>query len=341
MATKVIKTATNSDIEALKKRQRIMSIILKVITYAFLLFMAFIVVFPFYWMIISSLKSFEEYHLVGEFAGQNVPTFFPTKVMWENYYIAFFGGEYSTMDEINADIAAGNSPYQHMMLVQSMVATLGVGVISTLLSVFITIFAAFAFGRLKFKGREIIFTILLMTMMVPGELFTITNYETVTNLKWTSLSAGDAQWKVYLSYIVPFLVSVFYIYLLRNNFKQIPDELYYAAKVDGASDFKYLFKVMVPLSMPSIISITILKMMGAWNSYIWPNLVSVGVNKGWFMLVSVILRKNYNGQGTAEALPNVHLRMAACVIVSIPLFVVFALFRKYIIRGVSKSGIKG
>lgn len=342
MATNVIKTATNSDIEALKKRQRTMSIILKIVTYIFLIFMAFIVIFPFYWMIISSLKSYDEYHLIGDFAGQTVPTFFPTEIKWENYYVAFFGGEFSNIKDVNEAFAAGNSPFQYMMLVKSMIATLGVGVVSTVLSIFITIFAAFAFGRLEFKGKELIFTILLMTMMVPGELFTITNYETVSNLKWTSLSAGETgQWKIYLSYIVPFLVSVFYIYLLRNNFKQIPDELYYAAKVDGASDFKYLFKVMVPLSMPSIISIIILKMMGAWNSYIWPNLVSVGVKDGFYTMVSVILRQKYNGTGNAESLPDVHLRMAACVIVSIPLFIVFALFRKYIIRGVSKSGIKG
>lgn len=340
MATSTIKTATNSDIEALKKRQRTMSIILKIVTYTFLLIMAVVVIFPFYWMIISSLKSYDEYHLVGDFAGQTVPTFFPTEIMWENYYIALFGGKFMTMEEIEVGIAAGESPYQYMLLLQSMITTLCIGVASTLLSVFITIFAAFAFGRLQFKGRELLFTILLMTMMIPGELFTITNYETVTKLHWTYMSAGEDTWKVFFSYVIPFLVSVFYIYLLRNNFKQIPNELYYAAKVDGASDFKYLFKVMVPLAMPSIISITILKMMGAWNSYIWPNLVSTGVQEGTYMLVSVILRKNYNG-ATEGMYPFVHLRMAACVIVSVPLFIVFALFRKYIIRGVSKSGIKG
>ena len=340
MATSTIKTATNSDIEALKKQQKTTAIILKIVIYTFLVIMAIVVIFPFYWMIISSLKSYEEYHLVGDFAGQTVPTFFPTKIMWENYYLALFGGKYLTMVEYDAAIAAGISPYENMLLLRSMITTLLIGVASTLLSVFITIFAAFAFGRLQFKGRELLFTILLMTMMIPGELFTITNYETVTKLHWTTLSSGDKPWLVFFSYVVPFLVSVFYIYLLRNNFKQIPNELYYAAKVDGASDFKYLFKVMVPLAMPSIISITILKMMGAWNSYIWPNLVSTGVQDGAYMLVSVILRKNFNG-ATEGMYPFVHLRMAACVIVSIPLFIVFALFRKYIIRGVSKSGIKG
>ena len=341
MATNVIKTATNSDIEALKKRQKRMAILLKTVTYVFLAIMAVVVIFPFYWMIISSLKSYEEYHLVDQFAGQTIPTFFPTKIMWENYYIALFGGKYMTMEEIEVGLAAlDGSPYQHMLLLQSMVTTLGIGVASTFLSVGITIIAAFAFGRLQFKGRELMFTILLMTMMIPGELFTITNYETVTKLHWTYMSSNGETWKIYLSYVIPFLVSVFYIYLLRNNFKQIPNELYYAAKVDGASDIKYLFKVMVPLAMPSIISITILKMMGAWNSYIWPNLVSTGLQDGTYMLVSVILRKNYNG-AVEGMYPFVHLRMAACVIVSVPLFIVFALFRKYIIRGVSKSGIKG
>ena len=333
----VMKTATNSDIEALKKRQKIMSIIIKTITYIFLIFMAFIIIFPLYWMIISSLKSFDEYHLKGEFLGRVIPTFFPTDLIWENYFLSLFGTKFQTMEEYNTFVAAGGNPYEYMMLVKSMISTLGVGIISTVASIFITIFAAFAFARLRFKGREFLFTILLMTMMVPGELFTITNYATVSNLHWTYFTGG---WKVFLSYIIPFLVSVFYIYLLRNNFKQIPDELYYAAKVDGSSDIKYLFKVMIPLAMPSIISITILKMMGAWNSYIWPNLVSIGVEDSTYKLVSVVLRTKYTSS-TDGALQPISLRMAACVIVSIPLFVVFALFRKYIIRGVSKSGIKG
>ena len=337
MATQVIKTATNSDIEALKKRQHTMSIIMKIITYVFLIFMAFIIVFPFYWMIISSLKSFDEYHLKGEFIGTVIPTFFPTEIVWENYFLSLFGTKFETMEDYNAFVAAGGNPYEYMMLVKSMISTLGVGIISTVVSIFVTIFAAFAFARLKFRGRELLFTILLMTMMVPGELFTITNYATVSNLHWTYFTGG---WKVFLAYIIPFLVSVFYIYLLRNNFKQIPDELYYAAKVDGSSDIKYLFKVMIPLAMPSIVSITILKMMGAWNSYIWPNLVSIGVEDSTYKLVSVVLRTKYTSS-TEGALQPIPLRMAACVIVSIPLFIVFALFRKYIIRGVSKSGIKG
>ena len=172
----VIKTATNSDIEALKKRQRRMQIVLKTVTYLFLIFMAFIVIFPFYWMIISSLKTFDEYHLKGEFLGRVVPTFFPTEIMWENYFLSLFGTRYETMEDFNAAVAAGDNPYQYMLLAKSMLTTLGMGVASTIVSVVVTIIAAFAFARLQFKGRELLFTILLMTMMIPGELFTITNY---------------------------------------------------------------------------------------------------------------------------------------------------------------------
>lgn len=164
-------------------------------------------------------------------------------------------------------------------------------------------------------------------MMVPGEMFTITNYVTVSNLGWKDS---------YTVLIVPFLVSVFYIYLLRQNFKQIPDSLYYAAKVDGTSDLKYLFKVMVPLSMPSIISITILKMMGAWNSYVWPRLVA---NTDNYRLITNGLRTAFNNEATGRI--NYPLQMAAVTIVSLPLFIIFILFRKYIMRGVSRSGTKG
>lgn len=324
----VIKTATNSDVESLKRKQRITNIIIKTITYLFLLFMAFIVIFPFYWMIVSSLKTY------GEYYDPNI-SFFPTELDFNNYVEGLFGSNYAKFKE---GLAEGENPYQYMQLLQSMITTLAMGAASTVLSIFVTIFAAFAFARLKFKGRELLFTVLLMTMMVPGELFTITNYETVSMLHWTYRTDGNT-WKIYLSYTLPFLVSVFYIFLLRNNFKQIPDELYYAAKVDGSSDFKYLRKVMIPLAMPSIISITILKMMGAWNSYVWPNLVGSSDN-GTYMLVSVVLRKSTTPAGEGE-LPDVPVRMAACFIVSVPLFIVFALFRKYIIRGVSKSGIKG
>ena len=212
-------------IQQISAQQRIVKATVKTFTYAFLILMAVIVLFPFYWMIISSLKSLDEYRL-------NVPTFWPKRILLSNYLDAF------------TTASLGRLFYN----------TLIVGVVSTILSLIITVLSAFAFARLEFKGRETMFALMLATMMIPGELFTITNYSTVTKLGWMN---------TYTVLIVPFLVSVFYIYLLRQNFMQIPNELYLAAKVDGTSDLKYLWKVMVPLSLPTLISITILKMMGA------------------------------------------------------------------------------
>ena len=217
-------------------RQMVVQGMVKFMTYAFLLLMALIVLFPFYWMIVSSLKSLDEYRLA-------VPTFWPKRMMLGNYAEAFTTANLGRL----------------------FINTMIVGVVSTLLSLVITVLSAFAFARLEFKGRDAMFAALLATMMIPGELFTITNYSTVTSFGWLN---------TYTVLIVPFLVSVFYIFLLRQNFLQIPNELYLAAKVDGTSDLKYLWKVMIPLSLPTLISITILKMMGAWNSYIWPRLVA-------------------------------------------------------------------
>ena len=278
-------------------QQRIMKVAVQFVTYAFLILMAIIVLFPFYWMIISSLKTLEEYRL-------NVPTFWPQCMMPGNYVEAF---------------TAAN-------LGKLFVNTLIVGVVSTLLSLVITVLSAFAFARLEFKGRETMFTLLLATMMIPGELFTITNYTTVTQFGWLN---------TYRVLIIPFLVSVFYIYLLRQNFLQIPNELYLAAKVDGTSDLKYLWKVMVPLSLPTLISITILKMMGAWNSYMWPRLVA---NDEDYRLITNGLRNAFTN--TAGDV-NYPVQMAAVAIVSAPLFLVFIFLRKYIMAGVSRSGIKG
>ena len=190
----------------------------------------------------------------------------------------------------------------------------------------ITILTAFVFARLEFKGKNILFAGLLATMMIPGELFTITNYEVVTRFGWMN---------TYTVLIVPFLVSVFHVYLLRQNFMQIPNELYLAAKVDGTSDLKYLWKVMIPLALPTIISITILKMMGAWNSYMWPRLVA---NDEAHRLITNGLRNAFTA---ASGETNFPVQMAAVALVSIPLFLVFIFFRKYIMKGVSRSGIKG
>lgn len=297
MAKETIKTMHERDISAERTRSRAVGIIAKAFCYAFLIFMALVVLFPFYWMINSSLKSLEEYR-------QSVPTFWPQKVLWSNYAEAFTSASLGRL--------FFNTAY--------------VGIVSTILSLVITILSAFAFARLEFKGKNLLFSALLATMMIPGELFTITNYSTVTNLGWMN---------TYTVLIVPFLVSVFYIYLLRQNFLQIPNELYLAAKVDGTSDFKYLCKVMIPLSLPTLISITILKMMGAWNSYIWPRLVA---NDDAHRLITNGLRNAFTDT-TGDV--NYPVQMAAVALVSAPLFLVFIFLRKYIMKGVSRSGIKG
>jgi multiple sugar transport system permease protein len=279
------------------KKQNVIGILFKILVYAFLILMGIIVLFPFYWMIISSLKTLTEYRL-------SVPTFFPKHIMFSNYADAFTTANLGRL----------------------FLNTMYVGIVSTILSLVITILSAFAFARLEFKGKNILFAGLLATMMIPGELFTITNYSTVTNLGWIN---------TYTVLIVPFLVSVFYIYLLRQNFLQIPNELYLAAKVDGTSDFKYLCKVMIPLSLPTLISITILKMMGAWNSYIWPRLVA---NDEAHRMVTNGLRNAFKDT-TGDV--NYPVQMAAVALVSAPLFLVFIFLRKYIMKGVSRSGIKG
>ena len=297
MAKETIKTMHERDISAERTRSRAVGIIAKAFCYAFLIFMALVVLFPFYWMINSSLKSLAEYR-------QSVPTFWPQKVLWSNYAEAFTAASLGRL--------FFNTAY--------------VGIVSTILSLVITILSAFAFARLEFKGKNLLFSALLATMMIPGELFTITNYSTVTNLGWMN---------TYTVLIVPFVVSVFYIYLLRQNFLQIPNELYLAAKVDGTSDFKYLCKVMIPLSLPTLISITILKMMGAWNSYIWPRLVA---NDDAHRLITNGLRNAFTDT-TGDV--NYPVQMAAVALVSAPLFLVFIFLRKYIMKGVSRSGIKG
>jgi len=278
-------------------RQRIMKIAVQVGLYAFLGIMALIVIFPFYFMLISSVKTLAEYRLT-------IPTLWPRDPILYNYVEAF--------NTANLGRLFLNTMY--------------VGIVSTLLSLVITVLSAFAFARLEFKGRDAMFAALLATMMIPGELFTITNYATISAFDWKN---------TYTVLIVPFLVSVFYIYLLRQNFLQIPNELYLAAKVDGTSDFKYLWKVMIPLSLPTLISITILKMMGAWNSYVWPRLVA---NDEAHRMITNGLRNAFT-DSTGDV--NIPVQMAAVALVSAPLFLVFVFLRKYIMKGVSRSGIKG
>ena len=309
-------TVFEKDIEKEKSRQRVMRVLVQVFLYLFLVIMALIIIFPFYFMLISSVKELAEYRLP-------VQTLWPNKIVLYNYVEAFQTASLSTLFS----------------------NTLYVGVVSTVLSLVITVITAFAFARLEFKGKNAMFAALLATMMIPGELFTITNYQTVSNFLGLRtlgreldidalVKMGD--WKnTFTVLIVPFLVSVFYIYLLRQNFLQIPNELYLAAKVDGTSDIKYLWKVMIPLAMPTLISITILKMMGAWNSYVWPRLVA---NDEAHRLITNGLRNAFT-DATGEA--NIPVQMAAVAIVSAPLFLVFIFLRKYIMKGVSRSGIKG
>ena len=290
-------TMHEKDLQQVSVLQRTMKFLVMFLIYAFLICVAVFVLFPFYWMLISSVKSLDEYRL-------NVPTLWPRSMLFSNYKTAF--------ETANLGRLFLNTAY--------------VGIVSTVLSLVITVLSAFAFARLEFKGKNALFAALLATMMIPGELFTITNYSTVASLGWL---------KTYRVLIIPFLVSVFYIYLLRQNFMQIPNELYLAAKVDGTSDIKYLWKVMIPLSLPTLISITILKMMGAWNSYIWPRLVA---NDEAHRLITNGLRNAFTDT-TGDV--NYPVQMAAVALVSLPLFLVFVFLRKYIMKGVSRSGIKG
>lgn len=294
-------------VDAIKRSQRIGHIVMMVITYAFILFLALVMIFPFYWMIITSLKQRSEIVATTQ-------TFFPTIVMWSNYVYVFQVFDFGTY----------------------MLNTIVVAIFSTIGTLLTTIFAAFAFARLKFKGREPLFMLFLMTMMIPGEMMVISNFITVASFGW--IGEGQTLMDAYAAMIVPFWVSVFYIYLLRQNFKQIPNELYLAAKVDGKSDWSFLWKVMVPLAAPTLISITILKFMGTWNSYVWPQLVTLNEN---YKLISNGLRGSSFVNNDAGGQVEYGYQMAATVLVTVPLFLLFVFFRKYIMRGVGRAGIKG
>ena len=287
-----------------EKLSKVAHIVSLVITYLFLVVMGVIIVFPFYWMIITSLKQGSEIQQLQQ-------TFFPQVIRWENYTEAFKRLDFGTL----------------------LRNTLLVGILSTIGTLITTILAAYAFARLNFKGRNLVFAFLLGSMMIPGEMMVISNYISVSRLGWTSSSNTIGN---FAAMIVPFWVSIFYIYLLRQNFKQIPNELYLAAKVDGKSDWEFLWKVMVPLAMPTLTTIFILKLMGAWNSYVWPNLIASG-NKNIF-LVTNGLRETFS---TAENVDDYGAQMAATVVVTVPLLLLFIFFRKYIMRGVGRAGIKG
>lgn len=301
------------DVKKEEKKSKIKNVSVKTITYVFLTIVAIFSFLPFYWMIISSLKGEPEFR-------RSIPTFFPVEgIRWDNYSFVV--------------------SYKESLFATSLVNTLIVGVVSTLLGVIVVIISAYAFARLEFKGKNALFSLMLATMMIPGELFTTTNYISVGR---NGLFGTQGLNNTYTVLIIPFLVSFYYIFLLRNAFKQIPDSLYQAAKVDGCSDLGYLVKVMVPLTAPTLISITLLKFIGIWNSYIWPRLVNK--NQEWQLISNWVTmgftdRDNVLGYNYSESL-NV-LKMAAACMVTLPLFVLFICFRKYIMQGVSKSGTKG
>jgi multiple sugar transport system permease protein len=307
MAEKVIKVTTRL------KQQKVTGIIGKSFVYLFLIVMAIFIIIPFYWMLNVSFKSVNE-------------------ILFDEVTPHLFPHEFSPQNFINV-LSYSKSGSDGMNFFNYLFNTIVVAVFSTLLGTIISILVAFALSRLQFKGREAVFTLLLATMMIPGEMMVISNYKTVAQLGWVR---GD-NISSYLAMVVPFLVSIFHIYLLRNNFKQIPNELYYSSKVDGCSDWKYLWKVMVPMAKSSIITIVILKLMGSWNAYVWPNLVSNDRSK----LITTWLRTGFVDQAAGGGRVLLNYQMMASIIVTVPLLLVFIFFRKYIMSGVSRSGIKG
>ncbi|MCR5231613.1 MAG: carbohydrate ABC transporter permease [Acholeplasmatales bacterium] len=297
------------DVNKERKRQKTLKIVKNILVYSFLTICALLAFLPFYWMIISSLKGEPEYR-------ESVPTFFPRVFKWENYSYVL--------------------NYQSSVFGQVLFNTILIGVVSTVLGLIVIVLTAYAFARIEFKGKGLLFSLMLATMMIPGELYTITNFVTVSNLGWRD---------TYIVMILPFLVSIYYIYLLRNAFKQIPESLYKAAKVDGCGNLSFLIKVMVPLTAPTLISITLLKFIGTWNSYIWPRLVNVADGYD-YKLISNWMTVGFSDPdgvlGTVYTEANMTtLKMCAACLVSSPLFVLFLFFRKYIMHGVSKSGTKG
>lgn len=286
------------DYEKIEKSARRRKTVGNVIVYALLTFWAILVLFPFYWMLLTSVKSYASYN------SEYIPQFFTLSPTIQNYIDAF-----TTVD-----------------LAKYFVNTIIFTVATTAIMLVVIIPAAFAFSRLEFRGKNLLFTLFLSLMMIPNELVIITNYTTVTNLDLRN---------TFLGLILPSVTSVFYIYLLKENFAQIPDELYYAAKVDGTSDFKYLLRVMLPICKPTIITVTILKVIECWNSYVWPRLVTD--DEAYFLVSNGIQEIRENGFGRE----NIPAMMAAVVVISVPLIVLFLIFRKKVMAGVARGGTKG
>ncbi len=290
--------AKNQDIIKLERTARTKSAIFKTLMYIFLAFWGVVVLFPFYWMVLSSIKSYASY------MGERLPRFIATDPTFENYINAF----------------------TQVPLAKYFLNTLIFTLITTALMMLVIVFAAYAFARLDFKGKSILFIGFLALMMIPNELVIITNFVTITNMNLRN---------TFLGLILPSVTSVFYIYLLKENFEQVPDELYYAAKVDGTSDLKYLFKVMIPVCRPTIITVIILKVIECWNSYVWPRLITDDAN--YFLVSNGIQEIRENGFGR----DNIPAMMAAVVAVSLPLIILFLVFRNKIMEGVSREGTKG
>ena len=270
----------------------------KVVIYALLTFWGLVVLFPFYWMLLTSIKSY------GAYNAEYIPKFFTLSPTLQNYIDAFTA----------------------VPLAKYFVNTLIFTVATTALMLVVIIPAAFAFARLNFRGKNFVFTAFLSLMMIPTELVVITNFTTITNLELRNTFTG---------LILPSVVSVFYIYLLKENFEQIPDELYLAAKVDGTTDLKYLLKVLVPICKPTLITITILKVIECWNSYVWPRLITD--NEAYYLVSNGIQEIRENGFGRE----NIPAMMAAVVVISVPLIVLFLVFRNKIMEGVARGGTKG
>ena len=281
-----------------KKPRRLGQTAGKAAIYLLLTLWAILVLFPFYYMILTSFKSY------GSYNAEHTPLLYTLSPTLENYKLAFTA----------------------VPLLDYFVNTVIFTVCTTALMLAVTILAAFAFARLNFPGKDLVFTVLLSLMMIPAELVVITNFVTVTEMDLRNTFTG---------LILPSVTSVFYIYLLRENFAQIPDELYYAAKVDGTSDLKYLLKVMVPICRPTIVTITILKVIECWNSYVWPRLITDDAR--YFLVSGGIQELRENGFGRE----NIPAMMAAVVAICVPLVILFLIFRKKIMAGVARGGTKG
>lgn len=288
----------NMDYKQIEQRARTRKMAGNIITYIFLAFWGVIVLFPFYWMLLTSVKSY------GAYNSEYIPKFYTLSPTLQNYVDAF------------SAVSLGR--YLMNTLVFTVVTTAAMMIVITL--------AAFAFARLEFRGKNIVFLLFLSLMMIPNELVIITNFVTITNLNLRNSFPG---------LILPSVTSVFYIYLLKENFEQVPDSLYYAAKVDGTSDLKYLLKVLVPISRPTLITIAILKIIECWNSYVWPRLITD--DERYFLVSNGIQEIRENGFGRE----NIPAMMAAVVVISVPLIVLFLFFRNKIMAGVSRGGLKG